>query len=143
MVSLSSVSGAGGSLYLEIRQIELHGNGANASYRISGMVGDGCDEALIKVDLSELAQVEIIPICSEDGTGGMLDERVGQSELKRLILQALAHIYFCVESASGRRASARVTGYADAGRLFHLERTVVKPHTMPKVAEYGPRWLAA
>lgn len=143
MVSLSSVSGAGGSLYFEIRQIELKGAGANASYCISGMVGDGCDEALIRVELGESAQVEIIPICSEDGTGGMLDERVGKGELTRLILEALAHIYFCVESASGRRTSARVTGYADAGRLFHLERTVVKPHTMHKVAESGPRWLAA
>lgn len=143
MVSLSSVSGAGGSLYLEIRRIELNGNRSDASYRVSGMVGDGCDEALIRVELGESAQVEIIPICSEDGTGGMLDERVGTSELTRLIIEALTQIYFCVESAPGRRAVARVTGYADGGRLFHLHEAVVKPHPIPVVAESGPRWLAA
>ena len=142
MVSLASVSGAGGSLYLEIRGIELHGERTGASYRISGMVGDGCDEALIRVELGALVQVEIIPICNDDGSGGTLDGRVATGELTRLILEALRPIYFCIDAPAAGRAPGRVTGYADGGRLFRLHQAA-KPGPLPVVAESGPLWRAA
>ena len=142
MVSLASVSGAGGFLYLEIRRVELLEDRGNTSYLIDGMVGDGCDEAFIRVELSESTIVEIIPICGDDGLGDSLDERVGRAELTRLILDALRQIYFCIESSPGRKPG-RVTGYADGGRLFGLHDPVVRPRSVYEVAEAGPFWQAA
>jgi hypothetical protein len=143
MVSLSSVSEAGGTLYLEIRRIELRGGQTDASYRINGIVGDGCAEAWIKVELGESVMVEIVPICDESDMSETLDERVGAGELKRLVLEALTQVYFCVESAPQRRWPSRVTGYADKGRLYRLHETVVQPHQASRIAEPGPRWQAA
>ena len=143
MVSLASVSGAGGTLYLEIRRIELCGNQADTSYRINGIVGDGCSEVWIKVELGDSAVVEFVPIYDESETSGTLDERVGTAELKRLVLESLSQVYFCIELAPHLRRPGRVTGYADGGRLYRLHETTVKPHQAFKVAEAGPLWQAA
>jgi len=143
MVSLSSVSGSGASLYLEIRQIELQGAHSDAIYQINGMVGDSCDEALIYVELGSSPRVEIVPICNEDGSGDTLDERIGSSELKRLIFEALAQIYFCLEPVPGHQVPDRVVGYADGGRLFRLPEADMPSFSVHRIAEDGPFWQAA
>lgn len=143
MVCLSSVSGAGGALYLEIRRVELKGDQAGASFLISGMVGDGCDEAFIRAELGESSSIDIMPICSDDLTAGTLDERIGMSELKQLVSDALAQIYFCVDAPPRNHVSGRVSGYADGGRLIRLCEPVGKPHQSHRVAESEPLWDVA
>jgi len=143
MVSLSSVSGSGGSLYLEIRRIELLGVHSDISYQLNGMVGDGCDEALIRVELDSSPRVEIVPICNEDGSGGTLDERIGFCDLQKLIIDALTHVYFCLEPVFGEQSSAQVTGYVDGGRMIRLPDAVAPDDIIHQVAEEEPFWHAA
>jgi len=143
MVTLSSLSSIGSPLYLEIRCIQLWGEQTSTRYCINGMVGDGCDEAFIRAELGEFSQVEIIPICNEDGSGGMLDQSIDRSELSRLILETLNHLYFCVDTPPRRRRPGHVTGYADSGRLYRLRTKRSKPHSRSIVAEPQPCWQAA
>lgn len=143
MVCLSSVSGAGGAFYLEIRRVELKGDHAGVNFLISGMVGDGCDEAYIRAELGESIRIDITPICCEDLTAGTLDERIGMSELKHLVSDALAQIYFCVDAPPRNHISGRVSGYADGGRLIRLSEPVGKPHQVHRVAESEPLWNVA
>ena len=143
MVTLSSFSNADSSLYLEIRSIDLRGEQENLLYHINGMVGDGCDEAFIRAQLGEPSLVEIVSICNEDGTGGLLEQRIDRFELSRLILETLGQLYFCIDSPPRRKSPGRVIGYADRGQLYRLRTVQAKPHLGPTVAERGSHWQAA
>lgn len=143
MVALSSMSHIGANLYLEIRRIELRGESGVLSYSIKGIVGDGCHEALVEVELSDAPTVRIIPICNEDASGSTLDQHVDTEELSRLILDGLNRLYFCVEAVPKSRRPGMVSGYADNGRLYHFHDTRPKPHTFHTVSEHGASWLVA
>ncbi len=117
MIWLDMTAENGRTLYLDIRSIEsrrLHGD---TVFAISGILGDGQDEAEVLMDVGRQVEVIFVDEWLNNGRHLGLFARVDRDELVRVLIESASRMSFCIESFPVREGKSRqrVKGYRSEG----------------------------
>lgn len=118
MIWLDMTEENGSALYLDIRGIEPRRRRGETVFAISGVLGDGRDEAEVLLDVGSGVEVVFVDEWLGEGRLEGLLARVSREELVRALAESAAGIAFCIESfpAPEGRPRQRVRGFRADGR---------------------------
>jgi hypothetical protein len=117
MIWLDMMEENGSAFYLDIRGIEPRRRRGETLYAISGVLGDGRNEAEVLLDVGSEVEVVFVDEWLSKGRLRGLFSRVNRDELVRALVESAAGIAFCIESlpALEGRPRQQVRGYRADG----------------------------
>jgi len=118
MIWLDMTEENGRGLYLDIRGIEPRRLRGDTVFTISGVLGDGQDEADVLLDVGNEVEVVFVDDWLSKVRQGGLFARVSREELMRALTERAAGMSFCIENfpALEGRPKQRVRGYRSGGQ---------------------------
>ena len=117
MIWLDMTEENGRGLYLDIRGIEPRRLRGDTVFTISGVLGDGQDEADVLLDVGNEVEVVFVDDWLNKVRQGGLFARVSREDLVGALVERAAGMSFCIESfpALEGRPKQRVRGYRSDG----------------------------
>jgi len=117
MIWLDMTEENGSAFYLDIRGIEPRRRRGETLYAISGVLGDGRNEAEVLVDVGSEVEVVFVDEWLNKGRLRDLFSRVSREELVSALVESAAGISFCIESFPALEGKSRqkVRGYRTDG----------------------------
>lgn len=126
MIWLDMMEENGSAFYLDIRGIEPRRRRGETLYAISGVLGDGRNEAEVLLDVGAEVEVVFVDEWLNSGRLRSLFAEVSREELVRALAESAADIAFCIESfpVPEGRSRQRVRGYRADGRWLPVRPQV-------------------
>lgn len=82
-----------GSVYFDIRDIDVRRTGSGTEGVVGGIVGDGCCEFWGEVSLGGSQQVNILPFCDEEECLLRFEESVDLYALKKQLAESVSKVF--------------------------------------------------
>lgn len=117
MIWLDMTEENGSGLYLDIRGIEPRRLRGDTVFTVSGVLGDGQDEADVLLDIGKEVEVVFVDDWLSKVRPGGLFARVSREDLVGALVEKVVGMSFCVESFPALEGKPRqqVRGYRSGG----------------------------
>lgn len=118
MIWLDMTEENGRGLYLDIRGIEPRRLRGDTVFSISGVLGDGQDEAEVLLDVGNEVEVVFVDEWLSKVRQGGLFARLSREELVKSLAERASEMSFCIESfpALNGKPRQQVRGYRSNGK---------------------------
>jgi hypothetical protein len=118
MIWLDMTEENGSGLYLDIRGIEPRRSSGDTVFAISGVLGDGQDEADVLLEVGDEVAVVFVDEWLGKLRQGGLFARVSREDLMKALAERASEMSFCIESfpALNGKPRQQVRGYRSNGQ---------------------------